>query len=120
MSRPAGSRNDARLVEPGKLLRRYTRPKGECTAERYIYVGVYVTRRRKADEEKRRVYIRGVTELPPRLADSSTDFIPITSDKTIRLVLQLYAIDCKITSRASSFKASNKTVKMGFELITFY
>lgn len=32
VSRPAGSRNDARLVEPGKLLRQYTRPKGECTA----------------------------------------------------------------------------------------
>lgn len=33
VSRPAGSRNDARSVEPGKLLYRYTRPKGECTAK---------------------------------------------------------------------------------------
>lgn len=33
VSRPAGSRNDARSVEPGKLLCRYTRPKGECTAK---------------------------------------------------------------------------------------
>lgn len=33
MSRPAGSRNGARSVEPGKLLYRYTRPKGECTAK---------------------------------------------------------------------------------------
>lgn len=33
VSRPAGSRNDARSTEPGKLLCRYTRPKGECTAK---------------------------------------------------------------------------------------
>lgn len=33
VSRPAGSRNGARSVEPGKLLYRYTRPKGECTAK---------------------------------------------------------------------------------------
>lgn len=42
VSRPAGSRNDARLVEPGKLLRQYTRPKGECTAGAiYIYICVW-------------------------------------------------------------------------------
>jgi len=45
VSRPAGSRNDARLVKPGKLLRRYTRPKGECTAKRYIYGGCMYTLR---------------------------------------------------------------------------
>lgn len=42
VSRPAGSRNDARLVEPGKLLRRYIRPKGECTAEWYVHTYTYM------------------------------------------------------------------------------
>jgi len=90
VSRPAGSRNDARLVEPGKLLCRYIRPKGECTAERYVYdrastyilavyvcacvraracvcvcvcVWEYAAPCRKPDRDIRRLYVQGVPEL---------------------------------------------------------
>lgn len=67
VSRPAGSRNDARSVEPGKLLYRYTRPKGECTAKcclctctptsGCISQCVRVWTRRKHTEERRLFYI---------------------------------------------------------------
>lgn len=60
VSRPAGSRNDARLVEPGKL-RQYTRPKGECTAGT-IYMWEQHIRYAMQNSKIYRVYMQCLSE----------------------------------------------------------
>lgn len=81
VSRPAGSRNDARLVEPGKLLRQYTRPKGECTAGTIYMWEQYIRYAMQKLEDIPCLYtVRfRIIALHSRIFFNRRDFLPATS-----------------------------------------